>query len=163
MTCIHYPLAKHHLVVNNKCSQRHWKGPEPVRPTLALWVKLLFQCHQGVLFSQHIRKITGECLKQYFLRIPKAMCWYDENWSVQVNFEWVPGPLRPPLAVWGSIKMSTSRGLMEIINMEKSSQGCFKAIQIGFCDSYHNNIIDIQNRLPYSKVVYPAIIVLFHV
>ena len=27
--------------------------------------------------------------------------------------------------------------------------------------NYHNNIIDIQNRLPYSKVVYPAIIVLF--
>ena len=27
--------------------------------------------------------------------------------------------------------------------------------------SYHNNIIDIQNRLPYSKVVYPAIIVPF--
>ena len=27
--------------------------------------------------------------------------------------------------------------------------------------SYHNNIIDIENRLPYSKVVYPAIIVLF--
>ena len=27
--------------------------------------------------------------------------------------------------------------------------------------SYHNKIIDIQNRLPYSKVVYPAIIVLF--
>ena len=27
--------------------------------------------------------------------------------------------------------------------------------------SYHNNIIDIQNRLPYSKVVYPAIIVIF--
>ena len=27
--------------------------------------------------------------------------------------------------------------------------------------SCHNNIIDIQNRLPYSKVVYPAIIVLF--
>ena len=27
--------------------------------------------------------------------------------------------------------------------------------------SYHNSIIDIQNRLPYSKVVYPAIIVLF--
>ena len=45
--------------------------------------------------------------------------------------------------------------------MEKSSQGCYKAIQIGFCDSYHNNIIDIPNRLPYSKVVYPAIIVLF--
>ena len=55
----------------------------------------------------------------------------------------------------------TSRGLMEGINMEKSSQGCYKAIQIGFCDSYHNNIIDIQNRLPYSKGVYPAIIVLF--
>ena len=45
--------------------------------------------------------------------------------------------------------------------MEKSSQGCYKAIQIGFCDSYHNYIIDIQNRLPYSKVVNPAIIVLF--
>ena len=41
--------------------------------------------------------------------------------------------------------------------MDKSSQGCYKAIQIGFCDSYHNNIIGIQNRLPYSKVVYPAI------
>ena len=27
--------------------------------------------------------------------------------------------------------------------------------------SYHNNIIDIKDRLPYSKVVYPAIIVLF--
>ena len=27
--------------------------------------------------------------------------------------------------------------------------------------SYHNNIIDIQNRLPYSKVVFSAIIVLF--
>ena len=27
--------------------------------------------------------------------------------------------------------------------------------------SYHNNIIDIQNRLPYSKVVFPAIVVLF--
>ena len=52
---------------------------------------------------------------------------------------------------------------MQGINMEKSSQGCYKAIQIGFCDSYHNKIIDIQNRLPYSKVVYPAIIVLFHV
>ena len=38
--------------------------------------------------------------------------------------------------------------------MEKSSQGCYKQC------SYHNNIIDIQNRLPYSKVVYPAIIVL---
>ena len=57
----------------------------------------------------------------------------------------------------------TSRGLMQGINMEKSSQGCYKAIQIGFCDSYHNKIINIQNRLPYSKVVYPAIIVLFHV
>ena len=55
----------------------------------------------------------------------------------------------------------TSRGLMQGINMEKSSQGCYKAIQIGFCDSYHNIIIDIQNSLPYSKVVYPAIIVLF--
>ena len=55
----------------------------------------------------------------------------------------------------------TSRGLMQGINMEKSSQGCCKAIQIGFCDSYHNKIIDIQNRLPYSKVVYLAIIVLF--
>ena len=32
---------------------------------------------------------------------------------------------------------------MEGINMEKSSQGCYEAIQIGFCDSYHNNIIDI--------------------
>ena len=49
----------------------------------------------------------------------------------------------------------TSRALMEGINMEKSSQGCYEAMQ------YHNNIIDIQNRLPYSKVVYPAIIVLF--
>ena len=38
---------------------------------------------------------------------------------------------------------------MEGINMEKSSQGCYKAMQIGFCDSYHNNIMDIQNRLPY--------------
>ena len=44
MTCIHYPLAKYHLVVNNKGSQRHWKRPGSVRPTLALWVKLLFQC-----------------------------------------------------------------------------------------------------------------------
>ena len=50
---------------------------------------------------------------------------------------------------------------MQGINMENSSQGCCKAIQIGFCDSYHNKIIYIQNRLPYSKVVYPAIIVLF--
>ena len=48
--------------------------------------------------------------------------------------------------VWGR------RGLMQGINMEKSSQGCYKAIQIGFCDSYHNKIIDVQNRLPYSKV-----------
>ena len=55
----------------------------------------------------------------------------------------------------------TSRGLMQGINTEKSSQGCCKAIQIGFCDSYHNKIIDIQNRLPYSKVVYLAIIVIF--
>ena len=55
----------------------------------------------------------------------------------------------------------TSRGLMQGINMEKSSQGCYKAVQICFCDSYHNKIIDIQNRLPYSKVVYPATIVLF--
>ena len=46
----------------------------------------------------------------------------------------------------------TSRGLMQGINMEKSSQGCYKAIQTGFCDSYHNKIIDIQNRLPYPKV-----------
>ena len=59
------------------------------------------------------------------------------------------------------IQDQTSRGLMEGINMEKSSQGCYNAIQIGFCDSYHNNITDIQNRLPYSKVVYPAIIVFF--
>ena len=50
---------------------------------------------------------------------------------------------------------------MQGINMETSSQGCYKAIQIGLYDSYHNKIIDIQNRLPYSKVVYPAIIVLF--
>ena len=57
--------------------------------------------------------------------------------------------------------VQTSRGFMEDINAEKSSQGCYKAIQIGFCDSYHNNIIDIQNRLPYSKVVYPALIVPF--
>ena len=33
--------------------------------------------------------------------------------------------------------------------MEKSSQGCYKAMQIVFCDSHHNNIMDIQNRLPY--------------
>ena len=54
-----------------------------------------------------------------------------------------------------------SRGLMEGINMEKSSQGCYKAMQIGFCDSHYHNIMDIQNRLPYSKVVYRAITVLF--
>ena len=47
--------------------------------------------------------------------------------------------------------------------MEKSSQGRYKAIQIGICDSYHNKIINIKNRLLYSRVVYPAIIVLFHV
>ena len=63
-----------------------------------------------------------------------------------------------PLNSWSE---ETSRGLMQGINMENSSQGCYKAIQICFCDSYHNKIIDIQNRLPYSKVLYPAIIVLF--
>ena len=50
---------------------------------------------------------------------------------------------------------------MEAINVEKSSQGCYKAMHIGFCDSHYSNIMDIQNRLPYSKVVYAAIIVLF--
>ena len=50
---------------------------------------------------------------------------------------------------------------MKGINMEKSSQGCYKAIQIGFCDSHYNNIMDIQNSLPYSKVVYPALTVVF--
>ena len=30
-----------------------------------------------------------------------------------------------------------------------------------FCDSHYKNIMDIQNRLPYSKVVYPAITVCF--
>ena len=49
---------------------------------------------------------------------------------------------------------------MDGTNMDKSSQGSYKAIRIGFCDNYHNNIIDIQNRLPYSKVVYPAIIII---
>ena len=45
--------------------------------------------------------------------------------------------------------------------MEKSSQG-YKAMQICFCDSHYNNIMDIQNRLPpYSKVVHPTITVLF--
>ena len=44
--------------------------------------------------------------------------------------------------------------------MEKSSQGCYKARQLSFCDSHYNNIMDIQNRLPYSKLVYPAIIVI---
>ena len=38
---------------------------------------------------------------------------------------------------------------MEGINLEKSSQGCYKATQISFCDSHYNNVIDIQNRLPY--------------
>ena len=28
---------------------------------------------------------------------------------------------------------------MEGINMEKSSQGCYKAMQIGFCDSHYND------------------------
>ena len=45
--------------------------------------------------------------------------------------------------------------------MEKSSHGCYKVMQIGFCDSHYNKITDIQNRLPYSKVVYPAMIVFF--
>ena len=45
--------------------------------------------------------------------------------------------------------------------MEKSSQVCYKAMQIGFGDSHYNNIMDIQNRLPYSKVVYPPMIFLF--
>ena len=31
----------------------------------------------------------------------------------------------------------TIRGLVEGINMEKSSQGCYKAMQIGFCDSHY--------------------------
>ena len=44
--------------------------------------------------------------------------------------------------------------------MEKSLQDCYKAKQIGFCDSHYNNIMDIQNRLPYSKVVYPAVIII---
>ena len=29
---------------------------------------------------------------------------------------------------------------MEGINMEKSLQGCYKAMQIGFCDSQYNNM-----------------------
>ena len=68
-----------------------------------------------------------------------------------------------PLASHWSVHNSgeTGRGLMEGISMEKSSQGCYKAMQIGFCDSHCNNIMDIQSRLPYSKVVYHAITVFF--
>ena len=59
------------------------------------------------------------------------------------------------------VNQCTIRGLMEGMNIEKSSQGCYKTIHVGFCDSHYNNIMDIQNRWPYSKVAYPAIIVLF--
>ena len=45
--------------------------------------------------------------------------------------------------------------------MEKSQQGCYETMQIGFCDSHYNNIMDIQNRLSYLKVLYPAMTVLF--
>ena len=50
---------------------------------------------------------------------------------------------------------------MEAINIEKSSQGCWKAMQIGFCDSHCNTIMDIQNGLSHSEVAYPATTVLF--
>ena len=42
----------------------------------------LFQMSLGALLSQHIRKITRECLKQYFRGIPKALWWSNENWRV---------------------------------------------------------------------------------
>ena len=50
---------------------------------------------------------------------------------------------------------------MEGVNVDKLSECCYKAMQIGFYDNHYNNIMDIQNRLPYSKSAYPAITVLF--
>ena len=43
-------------------SQRHWQG------------------HGH--FKKDIHEITGTCLKQYFWRLLKALCWSDENWKV---------------------------------------------------------------------------------
>ena len=54
------PWAKYHLLVDPKGAGKN--------------VHLL----------QHIHKITGEYLKQYFWGMLKVSCWSDENWRVQV-------------------------------------------------------------------------------
>ena len=64
----------------SEAPNRTWACEAHFGPLSQAFIPMLL----GGAFSQHIRKITGECLKQYLWGIPKAMCWYYENWSVQV-------------------------------------------------------------------------------
>ena len=38
--------------------------------------------------------------------------------------------------------------------MEKSSQGSYKTMKVGTCDSYYNNKMDIENGLQCSQIVH---------
>ena len=76
--------------------QRTWACEAHFGPLSQAFIQMSL----GAPVSQHIRKITGECLKQYFeeLKSIVLICWKLKHTG---NFELVPGPLIPPLAVWG--------------------------------------------------------------
>ena len=88
------------------------------------------------------------------------------------SHDWVPMKSTGPFTLCATRRDATRRHATaspELAPVPKQAEPWWRAsiwrshrkVVIKQC-SYHNNIIDIQNRLPYSKVVYPAIIVLFY-
>ena len=48
-----------------------------------------------------------------------------------------------------SVQMQLFHYPMESLDMEKSSQGCYNKVHLGFCNSHYNKIREIQDRLLY--------------
>ena len=127
-------------------------GPHVGPMSFAIWEGLgTFFINRTSIFKQ-LFKFSGRCL-MYFMWLKKLDTFVHKSINVI---------RQPSVNQWRAGRHQNATYV--VIQAEPWWRASIwrrhRKVVIKQC-SYHNNIIDIQNRLPYSKVVYPAIIVLF--
>ena len=95
---IHIPWVNYHLVVNHEGAGKNLGLWGPLWPFESSFI---FQMSLGGAFIATYSKKYRRIFKTIFLRNTESVVLILWKLTGTGNFEWVPGPLRPPLAVWG--------------------------------------------------------------
>ena len=98
---IHIPWVKYHLLVDLKALARTWACEAHFGPLSQVIFQMSLEGAFIATYSYNYRRK----FKTIFLRNTESIVLIWWKLKRTGNIEWVPGPLRPPLAVWGLISL----------------------------------------------------------